>query len=155
MAFNQSAINTLISNVASGARQLGVFQQVLKHEPKSAPQHGTTLALWWTDIKPSTHYSDLDNTAGVVTFTNRIYINMLSKPEDQVESNLLTAVSTLMKEYSAEFSFGSTVIAVDLLGAEGTAMSATSGYVNIGNTLFRTANVIVPVIIDSLWSQVA
>lgn len=153
MSFNQNAVNTLISNVASGAKNLGVFQQVLKHEPKAPPQNGTTLALWWTAIKPSKNYSDLTSTAGVVTLTNRVYINMLQKPEDYVESSLLTAVSTLIGEYSSEFSFGSTVIAVDLLGIEGTPMSATTGYVDISHTLYRTANITVPVIIDGLWSQ--
>lgn len=151
--FNQAAITKLISNVASGAKQLGIFQQVLTHEPKAAPQHGTTLAIWHTGIKPSTKYSGLTATAGVVTFTNRVYINMLNKPEDDIEKNLLTAVSTLLGEYSSEYSFGSTVIAVDLLGIEGTPLSETTGYVTIGNTLFRTANITVPILIDSLWTQ--
>lgn len=153
MSFNQAAINTLIANIKSGAQNLGLFQQVLQHEPKSAPQHAQTLAFWVVDIKPSKVYSDLTATAGVVTFHNRIYVNALSKPEDQVEGNLLTAVSTLIGEYSSEFSFGGTVINVDLLGAEGTPLSMTTGYVTIDSKIFRMANIVTPVIIDHLWTQ--
>lgn len=153
MSFNQAAINTLVGNIKAGCTQLGVFQQVLSHEPKSAPQHDKTLAFWWTDIKPSTHFSDFVNTAGVVIFQHRIYIGMLTKPEDQVEADLMNATSKLIGEYSGEFSFGHSVINVDLLGIEGTTLSARTGYVEIDKRLFRTSNITVPVIIDALWTQ--
>jgi len=155
MSFNQTAVDELISNVVSGAQQLGIFEEVLTHEPKSKPQKNMTMAFWLTSIKPSAKKSGLASTAGCVTFNSRIYISFLAKPEDQVEANLLTATSTLISQYSSAFSFGGTVIDVDLLGSESAGLSAQFGYVEIGGTNFRTSNIVVPVIIDNLWTQEA
>lgn len=152
--FNQSAINTLIGNISSGAKKFPTFQQVLTHEPKNKPQKDVTLAFWLTDLKPSVKFSDMEGTAGVVTFNHRIYVNFpLGKPEDSTEAKLLNAASLLMNEYSNEFSFGGTVIAVDLLGMDSSGLSMRTGYVSIDNTVFRMADVTVPIIIDNLWTQ--
>jgi hypothetical protein len=153
MSFNQSAIDKLIGNISSGAKKLGVFQQVFTHEPKSKPQRDVSLGFWVSDIRPSKIYSGLAETAGVVTFMHRVYINFLYKPEDALEGKLLNAVSLLIGEYSSEFSFGATVINVDLLGADSGGLTARTGYVSIDNTNFRTADINVPVIIDNLWTQ--
>lgn len=154
MSFNQAAINTLISNISSGAKQLGIFQQVLTHDPKSAPQHDMTLAIRVESIKPSTKFSGLNGTAGIVTFGHRIYVNFLSKPEDQIDGKLLNAVSVLINEYSNEFSFGGTVIAVDLLGADSPGLSSNLAYIpDFDHKAFRIATLTVPVIIDNLWTQ--
>ena len=151
--FNQAAINTLISNISSGARKLNVFQQVLTHEPKSAPQHDITMAFWVTDLVPSPKFSGLGATAGMVTFNHRIYVNFKYKPEDAIESKLLTGVSSLINGYTTDFSLGETVINVDLLGMDSQGLSAKTGYAEIDRINFRIADLTVPVLIDQLWIQ--
>lgn len=153
MSFNQAAVNTLISNVQSGAQQLGLFDQVLTHEPKSAPMQGVTLAFWMDGVKTSTKFSGLAAVSGIVSFQHRIYMNFISKPEDQIDSILLTATSSLINAYSTGFTLSGTVIAVDLLGIDSPGITARWGYVTIDQRKLRISDLLVPIIIDNLWTE--
>jgi hypothetical protein len=150
MSFNQSAVKALVDSVVSHALTLGLFETVNTHEPKSAPGNGLRLAIWADSITP-VKSSGLAAVSGKVVLSARIYGNFMQKPEDDIDPNILTAVSTLMSAFSGDFDFGGTVRAVDLIGMEGTPMSAQAGYLNIDNKLYRVMTVTVPVIINDMW----
>jgi len=154
MTFNAAAVIALFSAVTSHAAETGLFEQVPQHEPKSAPGSGLSCAIWVDKIEPVLS-SGLDQTSGRVVFNVRVYSNMLAEPQDGIDPEVLTAVCVLMAEYSANFTLGGTVREVDLLGEFGDSLSAKSGYLNHDNRLFRVMDVVLPIVINDLFGQVA
>ncbi len=135
MSFDAAAVRALVDNVVSHAM-------------------GLRLAVWVDKIAPLTS-SGLSSTSGVVILNARVYGNFIEKPEDDIDPNILTAVSTLLNAYSGNFNFGGTVRSVDLLGTTGQSLSAQAGYVNIDSKLYRVMTITVPVIINDMYTQVA
>lgn len=153
--FNQSAVNGLFSAVQSQIQTLGMFQTVNTHEPKSAPQTQLHCSIWVESISPIGRASGLSSTSGVVTFSVRMYKNMLSKPEDEIDPALTTALTTVLNAFSGAFTLGGTVRDIDLLGMYGRAMEAQAGYVSVDNKMFRQFTVTLPVVVNDLWAQEA
>lgn len=154
MAFDQAAVNTLIDNITSHAAKLGIFRAVNFHEPKAPPGSGLRYGVWADRIEPVVG-SGLAATSGYVVATGRIYGNMLSKPEDDIDPRILTATSTLLDAYSGDFDFGATVRSVDLLGMYGTKLMAQAGYVTVSGSMYRVMSITIPVIINDMFSQAA
>jgi hypothetical protein len=152
MAFDGAAVRDLFDKLVSHAQSLGIFQRVLGHEPKSAPQNGLWCAIWVQEIRP-VKSSGMGATSGVVELKARVGKSFIAKPEDGIDPAILSAIATLMAEYTGNFTLGGTVRAVDLLGMEGTAMSAVAGYLSIDGKVFRVMEVTLPVIINDLWAM--
>jgi hypothetical protein len=154
VTFNAAAVLALFAAVSSHAAETGLFEQVPQHEPKSAPGNGLGCAIWVAEIAPI-QSSGLDQTSGKVVFNVRIYSNMLQEPQDSIDPEILSAVCTLMAEYSGSFTLGGTVREIDLLGQFGDSLSAKAGYLTHDNRLFRVMDIVLPVIINDLFGQVA
>lgn len=140
----------ILSALVSHAQASGLFDNVLTHEPKSAPG-GTTAAFWINTLEPTG--SGLASTTVRLEVAARLYVPMLTEPQDDIELTLLGALDYLMGAYTGDFELGGTVQTVDLLGAWGTALKADTGYVRIDSTLYRSADITVPLIITDLWTQ--
>lgn len=153
MSFDEAAINTLVDKIVSHAKSLGVFRSVNFHEPKGQPGSGLRYGVWADIIQPVGAASGLSSTSGVVTVQGRIYGNALTKPEDDVDPRIMTAAVTLIGAYSGDFNFGATVRNVDLLGMYGRSLMAQAGYATIAQTTYRIMDIIIPVVINDLWSQ--
>jgi hypothetical protein len=152
--FDAAAVTALFSQVQSHAMRLGLFETVNTHEYKSAPHNGLWCAIWVQNIRP-VRSSGLAATSGVVELRARIGKSFIAKPEDSIDPDILAAASTLIGEYSGAFTLGGAARDVDLLGAEGTALSAQAGYIDIDNRKYRVMEVTVPIVINDLWAQVA
>jgi hypothetical protein len=155
MAFDTAAVNALVDGVASIAAKTGTFRSVNTHEPKAAPGSGLRCAIWADSIQPIALASGLASTSGYVTMLSRVYGNMLSKPEDDIDPRLMASATTLLGAYTADFTLGGLVRNLDLLGAYGTKMGAQAGYVTIGGSMFRIMTVTLPCVVDDLWAQVS
>lgn len=155
MAFSQQQVNDLFDALVSDLLQLGVFDTVNMHEPKSAPGNGITGAAWIDTINPVGRASGLDATSGVVIFMIRCYTSMLSQPYDSIDPNLTTAAMTVLNQYSGGFTLGGSVRDIDLLGMYGVSLSARAGYISIDSKMFRVFTVTVPVIVNDLFTQAA
>ena len=153
MAFSAAAVNDLFAAVVSHAQTLGVFDRVNQHEPKSAPGAGLSCSFWLESVKPEGRASGVNITSGVITISARVYQSFLSKPEDGIDPNVLSAVSALLNAYSGDFTLGDTVMAVDLLGMYGTSLSAQAGYLEQDGKMFRVMECTVPIIVDDIWGQ--
>lgn len=153
MTFDSAAIQQALANVVSHAQQLGVFEYVATHEPKSTFLAGTYLAVWVQSIEPIASASGLGATSGKVELYARIYTSFLQKPEDGIDPDLLTACATLINAYTGDFDFGVTIKQVDLLGAYGTPLSAKAGYVTIAQKLYRVMTLIVPLIFNDMFTM--
>lgn len=142
----------LLNAVESGASASGWFDSVNGHEPKSAPGGGLTFACWVSRVSPS-RSSGLASTSVRVEITARIYMPFRNEPEDGIDPTMADAIDALMTAYSGGFTLGGFARAVDLLGSDGTPLSVSTGYQNIGNSIFRVADIIVPILVNDAWTQ--
>ena len=152
-ALTAAAVADLFSQVTSIAQKLGGFETITGHEPKAAPVSTPALALWWNGIGPARGASGLASTSTRCEFRGRLYLDGMSKPEDATEQKLLTLSALLLGAYSAGFTLGGDAIAVDLLGAWGTALEAQGGWLEQDGHHYRIADITIPAIIDATWSQ--
>lgn len=155
MAFDQASVLSLMDKVISHALTLGLFETVNGHEPKSGlPGNGLRAAVWADSITPLKS-SGLSAVSGRVTLNFRIYSSMMQSPEDDIDPNVLTAVSTLLNAYTGDFDLGGTVRSIDLLGMEGVPMGAQAGYITIEAKLYRVMTITVPVLINDMFEMSA
>jgi hypothetical protein len=146
----------LIDRIASHAMQLGLFDRVNQHEPKSAPGRGLTCAVWIDRIEPARGRSGLASTTARVTFSVRVYTSMLQNPQDAIDPQVMIATDLLFEAYSSDFQLGNSSRWVDLLGAtQGHPLFSQSGYINIDNRVMRVMTITVPVIVENAWPQAA
>jgi hypothetical protein len=146
-------LSTPRSWLTSHAQALGLFEQVLGHEPVSAPGSGLTFAVWLGDIGP-TQQSGLNSTSARVTFNGRVYLPADTDPMDDVDLVIGGAAASVIGAYSSDFTLGGSVRNVDLLGEE-EALRARLGYLQLGSTTYRVATFSIPTIVNSVWTQVA
>ena len=140
--------------LTSHAQALGLFGQVLGHEPVSAPGSGLTFAVWLGGIGP-TQSSGLNSTSARVTFNGRVYLPADTEPMDDVDLVIGEAAAAVIGAYSADFTLGGTVRNVDLLGEGDEALRAKFGYLQLGSTTYRVATLTIPTIVNSVWTQEA
>lgn len=148
-------ITTILDAVVSHALASGQFEQVNGHEPRSAPGHGLTAAVWVQAIGPARGTSGLASTSARVGLTVRLYSLMAQEPADAIDPALVTALDVLMTAYSGDFDLGGLVRAVDLLGAYGDPLGATAGYLMQAGTEYRVMDIVLPLICNDLWDQEA
>jgi hypothetical protein len=118
--------NAIIDAVASHAAASGWFERVNRHEPKNAPGHGLTAAVWVDQLGPVPAGSGLRKTSARVVLNVRVFQNMLAEPQDEIDPNMMSAVDALMTAYSGDFELGGNVRNVDLLAQAGTPLAAPS-----------------------------
>lgn len=143
----------ITASVQSHAQDLGLFEVVTLHEPKSKPANGLTCAIWADEIKPAPGASGLAATAVLVVMSVRLYTPMLQQPYDEIDSDMLAALDALMGAYSNAFTLEGQVRNVDLAGEFGTGLSAEAGYINQDSKLFRVMTISLPLIVSDLWVQ--
>jgi hypothetical protein len=157
--FNSQAVINLLLAIRSDVSKLGIVDQIMGHEPKSAPGATKTFALWMGAISPVPALSGLAATAGRVVLNGRLYFPFLGQAGvsqgDLGETTLMHAVLELIASFSGGITVGGTVLEIDLLGAHGVPLEASPvGYLEQDGTHYRVAELTVPVIIDALWTQV-
>jgi hypothetical protein len=143
------------SAIMSHAQGLGLFEQVLGHEPVSAPGSGLFYAVWVSDVAPIQERSSLNTVSARLELTGRVLMPADSEPQDDVDIAVTGAVNGLMREYAGDFTLGGTVANVDLLGAHGTALRARFGFTRFDSTTYRVATLTIPLIINDAWNEVA
>lgn len=145
----------IVSRLASHAKQSGLFDRVLKHEPKTKPGRGLTYALWVDRIEPGRGRSGLRATTARVVLKGRVYTNMLQEPQDAIDVAVMNATDLMFEAYSGDFELGDENRFIDLLGiTQGHTLDAESGYINIDNMVYRVMTITIPVIVNDAWPQV-
>ena len=138
----------------SHAQALGLFDQVLGHEPVSAPGSGLTYAVWAGPVRPIPARSGLNVVAARLEMRGRVFLPADTEPMDDVDVAVTGAVSKLMGAYCGDFTLGGLVANVDLLGAHGTPLGADTGYTSFaGGTTYRVATLTIPLIVNDAWNE--
>lgn len=153
MTFDVAAVENLVSSVVSISMQTGVFRRVNFHESKSAPGNGLNNDVWVQSIEPIAEASGLAATSGYVVVNSRILGNMLQKPEDRIDPRLMTAATTLIGAYSADFTLGGTVRNIDLLGEYGEKLRGQAGYLQVDGSMYRIFDITIPCVLNDMWAQ--
>lgn len=149
---------TLSGALLDDLGQLGVFDQINKHEPKSAPGRGLTTSFWINEFAPI-QASGLAVTSMRLTYDQRIYLPMVQEPQDEIDDQILDATIAVMGAYSDQFTLrdpaGNQLIrCVDLLGmySDG-GLTAKAGYINQDSRIYRAMVLTIPLIIDDVFEQ--
>jgi hypothetical protein len=150
MAFDAAAVRALLDAVVSHAQDLGVFDRVNYHEPKNAPGRGLSCSVWVQSIQAVPAASGLAAVSGRVTLNIRLYTSMLAEPQDDIDKLLLSAATTLLGEYSGNFTLGGTVRDIDLM-----QLNAQAGYLQQDGKVFRVIVITLPIVINDIWGEVA
>lgn len=148
-------ISTPRAVLTSHAQALGMFGQVLAHEPLSAPGSGLTYAVWVGAVDPLPGNSGLNSTGVYVTYNGRLYLPADTEPVDDIDVQLTDAVNGLMNTYTGDYTLGGSVRNIDLLGEFGDRLRARYGYLDIGSTTYRMATLTIPTVHNSVWTQAA
>jgi hypothetical protein len=143
----------LTTSMQSHLLLLGCFDRVNNHEPKSAPASGVTASTWFDGQSPARGRSGLASTTARVDWRTRLYKNMLSDPQDDIDVELVKALDLVMGSYSGDFTLGGLIAYIDLLGETGDPLRSRAGNVNQDGTLFRVIDLFVPMIVNDLWTQ--
>jgi hypothetical protein len=144
------------------AARSGLFDAVMDHEPVSAPDtSGLTCCIIGSSIV-GIQSSGLASLSARVEFRVRILTGMLTEPVDAIDTLLLNAAGEYMGELVGAYALGGIARDVDLLGSDGEPLRTETGYMTIGgsganpgNRMFRTADVLVPVVINDCWEMAA
>jgi len=153
MAFSTRDI---IDTVRSHAMASGHFERTAGHEPKSKPGAGLTCAVWvQRGPAPAVRSSGLAATSARLVLSVRIYKNMISDPQDEIDPEIVALVDVLMGAYNGDFTLGGLVSEVDILGMHGIPLDAVAGYLQQDGAIFRVMTITLPVIIENAWEQVA
>lgn len=146
--FDTDAVNSLYSQLESHALTLGIFRRVNTHEPENAPGDGLSCSIILGPIAASGAMSGLGSVSGTITFLVMVWNSMMQKPLDGVDPAILTAVSTLLNEYSGHFTLGGTVRDIDLLN-----LRAEPVYIDQEGKQFRVEQISLGIVINDLWSM--
>ena len=85
----------------------------------------------------------------------RIYLPMIQEPQDKIDPTIVAAVDTLLEDFSGDFTLGGNARNIDLLGQTGEALSARAGYITIDQTVFRSMDITIPIIVNDVFTQAA
>lgn len=147
-------VAVIFDAVESHALTLGLFERVNFHEPSNAPGTGLSTAIWVQNVGPVPTDSGLAATTGRLELNIRLYGNMAVEPRDAIDPSVLGAALILIGDYSGDFDLGGNVRNVDLLGAAGAPLSGAAGYLELEpGALYRVFTIVLPLIINDLWTQ--
>lgn len=150
-------IQDLLDAVMQDVQLCGYFDKVNGHEPKRAPDNGPngmTAAIWVISVNPVALASGLAATSALITFNLRMYMNMLSEPQDEIDPRMVKALSNLMRRYHDDFDFGGLIRNIDVFGQFGVTLNAQSGYLDVDRKHFRIIDLTIPCIVNDVWTQV-
>lgn len=148
------SIESITSALADQALVLGVFDTVNGHEVKSPPGNGITLEIVFGTFELVATRSGLGDVSFKLTFKVRLRTPWAQQPTDGIDPALLKACDALLAEYIGGFTLEGNATAIDLLGmAGGTPISAASGYIDQGGTMYRIVEITLPLIVDDLWTE--
>lgn len=145
----------ILNALVTQAQALGVFEAVLTHEPKRAQNTSVPICAFWLNSMRPARTSGLGQTSMRVELVGRIYMPALSEPVDLIEPAMMLAADTLLTSVIGNFTFGSTVRAVDVFGSDGEQLRAVAGYLTLDQTPMRVIDVFIPLIVNDVYAEQA
>lgn len=146
----------ITDELVSTAQRTGLFDSVAGHEPKNAPGSGLHCALWISEMRPA--MSGLTAVSLALEFQYRVYLSMLSDPQDAIDPTVTRAAASLFSTLCSNFLLDDTTGAirnVDIFGTASQGMRAKPGYLSQDSKIFRVMDLFVPVILNDMFTEAA
>lgn len=141
-----------VTALTDDADQLGIFERVNGHEPKSTGTKGLVCNYWVDSIDPAGP-SGLANTSIRLTMNAQVESSAFQQPYDGIDPLVMNAVSALYGKYIGGFTLGGLVEEVDVRGMYGVPLSAKAGYVERDRVVLRVVILKIPLIINDLFPE--
>jgi hypothetical protein len=138
--------------IASFAETHPEIAHAMIGEPRHPPLEGIVAAIFMDGAR--TPESVLDATIRVYDVTIRLYLSFL-EDGTATEIAMSDAVSLLMSDLEADTDLNDTVRHVDVAGIYGRSLGAEWGYLDVDGVMFRTADIVVPLIVDQAAGSLA
>jgi hypothetical protein len=138
------------------AASSGLFDAVVGHEPIKSPAAptGLTCAVQYMGMRPI-QSSGLNSVSVRVEMWFRIFTSSLQEPQDDIDPRVMDAVDSLFSSVINDFDFGSQARYVDVFGSDGEGMSVSAGFVTMDQRPMRTADIVVPILINDAYDESA
>lgn len=144
----------ILGNIASLAMATGYFDAVLGYVSKQAATNGITAAIYIEDMR-AIRTSGLASTSVRLELEMQVYSSTYQEPYDDIDTNLSLAVDAMFTSLIGDFDLGGEARNVDVFGAWGQPLRVKSGYMNLDGKEFRVFQILIPIVIDDVWDQVA
>jgi len=142
--------------VVDRLKSLRKFDKVAQVEASQPPGNGLYASIFFDDGATNTELSTLGGTAAIGTsfvWQLRLYKNTSSQPGDSIDRTLIDAFDAVWSSLIADHWLIPNTYQVDVLGAYGRRLDATSDYVDFGNnTLYRIIDVSVPIVATGVYN---
>jgi len=143
-------ISDTLHAVETYIQKLGLFNTVRIGEPKQPLGQGLHAAIWMNSVAISLVYAGGDTRENHIA-TLRIYKDMLAEqtdPQRNLEAEMAVATSKLLSNLLGDTDLESTVMSLDAAGMDGTGIAADFGYIDVGGVMFRTVDIVLPIIVN-------
>ena len=150
----KSRVVEIRNTVNSRALTTGHFASVQDAEPLSAARldGGLTLACWVNrmTIIPG---RGLSGAGARLEIFLRSYQGALTDYRDDIDPTQLAGMAELFGVFVGGFTLDGYASFVDLKGQYGEPLDAPSGHLTLDRKIFRTYDLIIPLIVDDLWVE--
>lgn len=141
----------ILAKLASIGKAAGLFVKVSKFEPRGQPGNGVTLSLISGPMRPIAS-SGLNNASLRWQIDGRVYLPMNYEPQEDADSLLTAAAAKYLEALCGQFTLGGLVRCVDVFGSDGEPLSATPGYIEHNDKLYRVITLEIPLLINQQWT---
>lgn len=147
MAFD---ISSSLDAVKTYVQDIGLFQSVQIGEPKQPLSQGLHTAVFMQSVGVNLIYAGGQTRENHVVII-RVYKDMLaveSDPQKNIETEVAVNVSKLMENLLGDTDLESSIMSIDAAGMDGTQMRVDYGYIDVGGSMYRIADITVPLIVN-------
>lgn len=148
MSLDTRAIMEALSTIG---KKSGLFVRVSKFEPRGQPGNRVTLSLISGPMQPITS-SGLNNASLRWQIDGRVYLPMNYEPQEDADIVLTAAAAKFLEDLCGQFTLGGLVRCVDVFGSDGAPLSATPGYMEQNDKMFRVITLVIPLLINQQWT---
>ncbi len=144
MAFQ---IKDTLQTVQSHLSASGYFQDVVIGEPKQPTGTRLSAAVFMNEFNVIA--ATLTGTVELHSVALRLYRDMLAEPQGDADTDLDNAIAHVEEDLLGDFDLGSTIRNINVDG-----LSTTWGYIDLGGTEYRIADMSLSMIVDDSASFV-
>lgn len=133
----------------------GCFDGVAMSQGVVGPSTGMSAQIWAVPpFKLVKERSGLADVSVLLTFNARMLTPIGTPPADDLDLTLLAAWSAVMNSLVGGFTLNGEVEQLDLLGSYSSGLESPPGYVEIAGTMYRCITMTLPLVLDSVWTEV-